>query len=452
MFSKKDLLRLIIPLILEQILGVAVGMVDVLMVSSVGESAISGVSLVDSINTLLFCLFAALCTGGAIISAHYLGSKDYKNACTAASQLILISTLIAGILSLVALLGNYGLLHLFFGDISADVMKNARTYFFVSAFSFPMIALYNANASLFRVMGNSKVSLYTSICANLIHVIGNAIFLYIFHMGVAGVAISTLISRAISALILCYLISKEKNLIHIDFKNIFHFNYIMIKKILAIGIPNGIESSIFQVGKLLVTGITVSFGTSIIAANAIAGNICSFPTIPGNAIGIALITVVGQTSGSGDNNKAKYYAKLLMTWGYGVMFLFNIVLFFGSPTIVNLYHLEAGTIPIVIQLLRYYSVVCAFIWPLAFALPNALRAVGEVKYTMVVSIASMWIWRIGFSYVLGIYFGMGILGVWIAMSLDWVCRAILFTKRFFYGNWQTRSVLDDLGGLNVKKQ
>lgn len=441
MFSKKALTKLIIPLILEQMLGSAIGIVDSLMVSSIGESAISGISLVDSINTLLFTLFSALSSGGAIVAAHYLGKKEYDNAKTAASHLIFFSTALAAVLGIIALFGNYWLIRLFFGNISYDVMKNARIYFFVSAFSFPMIALYNANASIFRIMGNSKISLLASLSSNILHVIGNLVFLYVFHMGVAGVAISTLLSRIIAALFLSHLLRKPNQQIFVDFKSLLfkrllRFDSSIMKRILTLGVPSGIESSIFQIGKLIVAGITASLGTSAIAANSVASTITSFSTIPGNAIGIAIITVIGQTYGSNDVKQTKAYAKSLIKLTYAIMLGLNIVLYFTAPFLAELYQLEEETIKTVILLLKFYSIACTILWPLAFALPNALRAVSEVKFTMFISIASMWIWRIIFSYVLGIHMGFGILGVWIGMSIDWLCRAICFTTRFFYGKWQ----------------
>ncbi len=436
MFTKKALTKLIIPLILEQMLGSAIGIVDSLMVSSIGESAISGISLVDSINTLLFTLFSALSSGGAIVAAHYLGKKEYDNAKTAASHLIFFSTALAAVLGIIALFGNYWLIRLFFGNISYDVMKNARIYFFVSAFSFPMIALYNANASIFRIMGNSKISLLASLSSNILHVIGNVLFLYVFHMGVAGVAISTLISRIIAALFLSHLLRKPNQPIFVNFKRLLRFDSSIMKRILNLGVPSGIESSIFQIGKLIVAGITSSLGTSAIAANSVASTITSFSTIPGNAIGIAIITVIGQTYGSNDVKQTKAYTKSLIKLTYAIMLGLNIVLYFSAPFLAELYQLEEETIQTVILLLKFYSIACTILWPLAFALPNALRAVSEVKFTMVISIASMWIWRIIFSYVLGIYMGFGILGVWIGMSIDWLCRAICFTTRFFHGKWQ----------------
>lgn len=439
MFTKRDLLKLLIPLALEQILGTTVGMIDVIMISTIGESAISGLSLVDSINTLLFGLFASLSTGGVIVLTHFIGRKDYRLGTKAASQLILITTAFSLLLSTIALIGNHSIISFFFGNLEIDVMNYATIYFLITALSFPAMSLYNSLSSIFRAMGNTKVSLYVSLIANGINIIGNAVFLFVFNWGVAGVAIATLLSRIASSTIMLYLLNKNNYPIKICRKDIFTFNSKIIGRILSFGLPNSFESFIFQIGKILVTGVISTLGTSAIAANAIANNVSSFTIIPGNAIGIGIITVVGQVFGTGDIKMTKKYTKLLLKWGFCIIFLLNIGLFFTSPFIVKLYNLEAHTASTTVNLLRYYSLTCALLWPFSFALPNALRAVGEARYTMLLSILSMWIFRIGFSYILALYFNIGILGVWIAISIDWLCRSICFSNRFFNGKWSYMS-------------
>ena len=442
MYTKKALLKLIIPLIIEQLLSISVGMIDIFMVSYLGEEAISGISLVDSINVLIIGLFAALCTGGSIIVAQYLGNKDSKSASKVASSLLVSATVLAIILALISLIGNIPIIRFFFRDIEADVLKNASNYFLVTALSFPMIALYNSYASIFRAMGNSKISMLVSLCANLTNVIGNTFFLYVLDLGVIGVAISTLISRALAAIILMILIQNRKYPIHLHIRDMFQFNIKMVRKILSIGIPNGIESSIFQIGKIIVSGFITSFGTGAIAANALVSNISQFPVIPINAIGLAMLTVVGQCVGAGNYEEAKYYVKKMMRWTYLILGVLSILLFCFATPLAHMYHLEETTYPIVINLLRYYSVICMLFLPASFALPNALRAANDVKYTMLISIASMWIWRIVFSYILGVVLGYGIYGVWAAMGIDWICRALCFTKRYVSGKWKNRTNLD----------
>ncbi len=430
MFSKKDLMKLIIPLIIEQFLLVTVGLADSMMVSNVGEAAVSGVSLVDSINILLIGLFSAMSTGGSVVAAHLLGKKEEKSACSAGEQLIAAIVILSGIVMVIALLFGRGALVLLYGDVTADVMSNARTYFLYSALSYPMIAVYNACAALFRTMGNSKISMKISIIMNIMHVLLNALFIFGMGLGVAGAAISTLISRAFAAVTLFILLKNTKLPIHIGKIRSFRMDLNMIKKILHIGVPNGLENSVFQIGKILVQGIIAGLGTSAITANAVAGTIGGFGVLPGSAVALALITVVGQCMGAGDYDGIKNYTKRLMKYSYIIIILLNLLIILMLPLILKLYGLSDETSTLARQLIMYHCILSSLIWPLSFALPSALRATYDVKFTMWISLVSMWVWRIAFSYVLAIYFGMGVLGVWIAMTIDWLFRSICFVTRF----------------------
>lgn len=441
MFTRKDLMKLIIPLIIEQILLITVGMADSMMVARVGEAAVSGVSLVDSINVLLIGLFGALSTGGAVVSSQYLGQKDEKSACKAGEQLIasvLILSLI--VMTIAFLFGNYALDGLF-GDVSADVMTNAKTYLFYSAMSYPFIAIYNACAALFRSMGNSKISMIISFAMNMINIAGNAILIFGFGMGVAGAAIATLVSRIFSAGTLFILLLNHKHPIHIEDLKSFRINMTMIKRILRIGIPNGLENSVFQIGKILVQGIVAGLGTSAITANAVASNVGGLGVLPGSAIGLALITVVGRCIGARDLEGVKRYTYKLIKFTYVAMVLLNLILFIMIPVVISLYNLSDETAKITQELLMYHCILAALIWPLAFSLPNALRAANDVKFTMWTSMFSMWTWRIGFCYVLAIIFKIGVLGVWIAMTIDWLFRAICFVVRFNKGKYRNMSII-----------
>lgn len=436
MFTRKDLQKLIIPLIIEQLLAVLVGMADIVMVAKAGEAAVSGVSLVDTINILMINIFAALATGGAVVTAQFLGHKDKKNACKSANQILLIVFTISTAIMMIALIGNQSILRLTFGKIDPLVMRNARIYFLITAISYPFLGIYNACAALFRSMGNSKISMFSSLCMNGINIIGNAILLYGFDAGVEGVAIPTLVSRMIASVIVLVLIRNPKYDIHIGKEFSFKPNFRLIKKILQIGVPNGLENSMFQIGKVLVLSLIASFGTTSIAANAMANTISSFEVLPGNATGLALITVVGQCVGAGEFKQAKYYTFKLLKLTILIMGVLNITIALFCGPIVGFYNFSKETSEIAYQLIMYHSIVCIFIWPFSFTLPNALRAASDVKFTMFIAIISMWIFRIIFSYVLGRYLGLGVLGVWIAMSLDWVFRGTCFFIRFLRGKWK----------------
>ncbi|NLM98125.1 MAG: MATE family efflux transporter [Halanaerobiaceae bacterium] len=443
MFSGRALRRLIIPLIIEQFLAVTVGMADIIMVSSVGENAVSGVSLVDTINILLINIFAALATGGAVVSAQYLGKKDKEGACKSANQLLLVSGAISIGIMLFALIGNRFILNMIFGQVEAEIMDNAQVYFFYSALSYPFLGLYNSCAALFRAMGNSRISMLTSLCMNILNISGNALFIYGLGMGVEGVGTATLISRIVAAIIMFILIRMPLYDIHIEKKLSFRFNFRLIKQILKIGIPNGMENSMFQVGKILVMSLVASFGSISIAANAVSSTITSFAVIPGSAMGLALITVVGQCIGAGDYEQARIYTINMTKITIISLSIINLFMILLSPFIVSLYNLSNETAVLAVQLIRFYS-ICSFVfWPLSFTLPNALRAANDVKYTMIIAIISMWTWRVGFSYILGKFFGLGVFGVWIAMTLDWVFRGICFTARFLKGSWKKKSIVSD---------
>lgn len=436
MFTKKDLIKLMIPLIIEQILAVLVGMVDVLMVGKVGEAAVSGVSLVDSINILIIQLLAALATGGAVVAAQLLGKKDEKTACKAANQVLLSTIMASLVIMIIALIGNQFLLKVIFGKIDVQVMKNAETYFLLSAFSYPFLAIYNSCAALYRSMGNSKVSMKTSLLMNGINVIGNTFCIFVLKMGVEGVAIPTLISRMIAAFVMLYIIRSPKNIIHIDARLRLGYQPQMLKKILRIGIPNGLENSMFQFGKIAVQSLVSTLGTATIAGFAVASNLVTLEYLPGNAIGLGLITIVGQCVGAGEIEQAKKYAKLFVGINYAILIVIIGGLTIACSPLVGFYQLSEEASKIAVNLILLHGAMM-IIWPPSFVLPNALRAASDVKYTMLVSVCSMWIFRIGCSFLFVKVFDIGIMGVWFAMGIDWICRAIFFVIRFCGEKWKS---------------
>lgn len=441
MFTRKDLIKLIVPLVIEQMLIVSVGLADSLMVSRVGEAAVSGVSLVDSLNVLLIGLFGALATGGAVVCAQLLGHKDEKAAGLAGEQLLAAVLALSVILMGIAFLFGRSLLVILFGEVDAAVMANSRTYLFYSALSFPFIALYNGSAALFRSMGNSRISMKISFFMNIIHISVNAFFIFGLGLGVRGAALSTLISRTFAAVSLLLLLRNKKLPLHIGSIRSFRVNPALIKKILGIGIPNGLENSVFQIGKILVQGITAGLGTSAITANAISGSIGSVGILPGSAMGLALITVVGQCMGARDFEGVKSYTFKLMKLTYMIMAAWNFTILLLIPLILKLYNLTPETAHMATQLLIYHCILASLIWPMSFTLPNALRATNDVKYTMWISMVSMWIWRIAFSYVLAIMFHMGVLGIWVAMTIDWLFRSICFVLRFLKEKYKSMSAI-----------
>lgn len=434
MFDGKQLKRLIIPLIIEQVLAVTVGMADIIMVSSTGEAAVSGVSLVDMINVLFMNMFAALATGGAVITSQLIGHGDEELACESAHQLQIISVIMSAVIMAFSVLFCRGILVAVFA-VDGEVLDYACKYFYISAASYPFLALYSSNAALFRSMGNSKVSMYVSLLMNVINIGLNAVFVYGFNLGVVGVSAASLIARFVAAVVMCVLIRNQSLQVHIIKGTKLHFNRYMIKRILGIGVPNGLENSMFQFGRVIVVRVISGFGIVQIAANAVANNIDAFGTIPGQAISLAMITVVGQCVGACDYSQARYYIKKLLKIVYAIMAVLDGALLLTLPLILRVYSLSPETLALATVLIFIHNGCAMLIWPLSFTLPNALRASNDVRYTMVVAIFSMWIFRILFSYILGKWLGWGAVGVWVAMVMDWIFRSVLFVSRYVSGKW-----------------
>ena len=439
-FSNRALKRLIVPMIIEQFLAILVGMSDSIMVATVGEHAVSGVSLVDNIFILLIYLFAALATGGAVVMGQYLGQNKHEKANRAVNQLILFTALFAICIMIGLYLARNLILHRVFGAIEANVMEASKTYLLIVSASIPFIALYNAGAAVFRTMGNSKVPMYLSMMMNAINVGGNAILIFGFGMGVAGAATSTLVSRVISAVAIILLLCSPEHLLHLERPFSFKLDFGMLKKIAYIGIPNGLENGMFQLGKIMVLSMITGFGTAAIAANAVSNIIATFQVLPGMSVGMAVITVCSRCVGAGDYEAARYYTRKILKLVHILIIVFSVTTLVALPGIMHLYNLSDDAMTFTKQIIWYHGICCMLIWPEAFTLPNTLRAASDVKFCMILSIISMWVFRIAFSYIIAVRMGMGVLGVWIAMTIDWAVRAVLVIIRYRGKRWQHKSI------------
>ena len=439
-FSNRALKRLIAPMIIEQFLAILVGMSDSIMVATVGEHAVSGVSLVDNIFILLIYLFAALATGGAVVMGQYLGQNKHEKANRAVNQLILFTALFAICIMIGLYLARNLILHRVFGAIEANVMEASKTYLLIVSASIPFIALYNAGAAVFRTMGNSKVPMYLSMMMNAINVGGNAILIFGFGMGVAGAATSTLVSRVISAVAIILLLCSPEHLLHLERPFSFKLDFGMLKKIAYIGIPNGLENGMFQLGKIMVLSMITGFGTAAIAANAVSNIIATFQVLPGMSVGMAVITVCSRCVGAGDYEAARYYTRKILKLVHILIIVFSVTTLVALPGIMHLYNLSDDAMTFTKQIIWYHGICCMLIWPEACTLPNTLRAASDVKFCMILSIISMWVFRIAFSYIIAVRMGMGVLGVWIAMTIDWAVRAVLFIIRYRGKRWQHKSI------------
>lgn len=444
LFTRDALTRLIVPLIIEQLLLMTVGMADTVMVTTAGEAAVSGVSLVDNINTLIIQIFSALSTGGAVVVSQYLGRRDLDSAKTASKQLLYTMCAVSLLLMAVALIFRQHILALIFGRVEDDVMDSALIYFLLTAAAYPFMGIYNAGAALFRAMGNSKVSMFCSLIINIINIAVNAIFIFGFHFGAAGAGIGTLVSRIAAAVIIMRLLNHPDHTVRVEGLFQFQFNGAMVKRILFIGIPTGLENGMFQAGKLMVLNLITTFGTSAVAANAIANSVAGVVNVPGVALGLAMITVIGRCMGAGATDRAVHYTKRLVGASYLFMIVMSTAMFFLADFLVSLFNLSPEAVTMAAQVLRICAVGNVIFWPLAFTLPNSLRAAGDAVFTMIVSLSTMFVCRVALSYVFACSWGLdlGLAGVWLAMVADWVVRDVFFLTRYWRGSWKKIKVIE----------
>ena len=441
MFSNKDLRNMIVPLFFEQLLVMLVGIMDTFIVSYAGEAAVSGVSLVNSFNTIFIYLFTALASGGAVVISQYIGNQDKKNSILSSSQLVMFSCIFSIVVSVVVLLFQKTILSGLFGRVDGDVMEACMTYLRISAYSYPFIAIYNAGASLYRSMAKTKTTMNISLVSNLINIIGNYIGVFVVHAGVAGVAVPSLIARAFSAIVITCLCFNAQLAAYYTKEGILTWDSAMLKRVLNIAVPNGIENGIFQFVKVALSSVVALFGTYQIAANGIAQSIWSLAALMGVALGPVYITVIGQCMGKQDTAQAKYYFKKLNRLALVLSLVWNVLIFLITPGWMKFYQVSQETKQMVIYLVAIHNFFNAFVYPFSGPLSNGLRAAGDVKFTMIVSVASTVLARFVFSLLFAIYFNLGVIGIALAMCLDWSLRAVIFYLRYRSGKWMNFKVI-----------
>lgn len=440
LFDGEKLRKLIIPLFIEQFLAIFVGLADSIMVASVGEEAVSAVSLIDTIMVLLINVFTALATGGAIVAGQALGRKKEEEGCEAAEQTLLFSVAFSIVVMAIVYAGKWLILHVVFGRIEPLVMSNCNTYLLIVTASIPFLSIYNVGAAMYRAMGDSKTPMLMSLAMNGMNLVGNAILLYGLGFGVEGAAIPTTLSRAFAGIWMLFLIRNPKKILHVRSLTGIRVKWQVQKKILHIGIPYSMENSMFQLGKIMVLSLVSGFGTASIAANAVSNSVANLAILGGLSMGYSLSAVSAQCVGAGDYEQVRYYTRKLTKYSYGAIIGMNAVIVLALPFIIKIYNLSQGTGAVASQIILYHAVLAITVWPMAFTLPNTLRAANDVGFCMWVSIGSMWVFRIGFSYVLGSYAGLGVFGVWVAMTIDWCVRAVFFMVRYRGSKWEMKKV------------
>jgi putative MATE family efflux protein len=434
-FTNRNLFSLFLPLTIEQGLEYTVGLAASMMVAQVGESAVSGVSLVDFVMALIISIFAALSTGGSVIAGQYLGRKETDNARKAASQLLKSSLLLSIIITILLYLCKPLILNNLFGSITKEVEVSANQYFIVVAMSVPFLALYNAGAAIFRTIGNSKLPMKIMLVMNILNVAGNALLVTGFHMGVLGVAIPTLVSRAGAALIILFLANKKDFELRITNFITDKFDLLMVKRILNIGAPFGFENGMFYLGRLVVLSIVSIFGTASIAANSVSGTIVMFEVLPGMAMNLGLSVIISRCVGAGDYEQAKYYKKKVRLIMHISFVVSSVIVLAFMPLILKVYNLSAEANTMTWTIVIVHAVMMILIWPSGYMLPIVFRGAGDAKFPMVVSILSMIICRIALSYVFAIGFHMGMFGTWVAMFVDWIVKSVIYERHYKKDSW-----------------
>ena len=438
-FTDRDLWRIAVPLVIERLLITTVNLVDTIMVAQVGEAAVSAISLVGTANALFLTIFMALASGGAIVTGQYLGRRETEKAGMSGGQLLLFMLEVSLLIMGVYYLAKPFVIGKVFGAIEPDVAAYASTYFDIVTLSFPFMAVYNAGAALFRVMGDSRTTMWVSLMTNVINAAGNAILIFGFGMGVAGAAIPTLVSRAAGAVVIVALLRRPGRTLQIKTASLRHDRK-TIGNILRYGIPSGVENSLFHVGKILLLSTVALFGTASVAANSISTTVTSFHSLPSEAMGLVMVSVVSRCVGAGNMERAREYGKKLMKIAYILMLCGGIVIRLLLPLILRVYNFSPETEGYVRILVTMYIIFGTLFWPSSFSMPQALRAAGDARYTMTVSVVTMWTLRVGLGILLGRYFGLGVVGVWTAMIVDWCARSILFITRFRGTKWETKGI------------
>ena len=443
MFTNRMIRNLLIPVVLEQLLNSIMGTADTMMVSNVGSAAISAVSLVDSINVLVIQAFSALAAGGAIVCAQYIGQRNKEKANESARQVLFIITAISVAVSLICLVFQKPLLRLIFGSVEAEVMRASEIYFFYTALSFPFIAAYDSAASIFRAQDNTRGPMTISMISNVMNIAGNAIMIWVFHMGVAGAALSTLISRIFCAVVVLIQLRKEKEGQEIVVRDYFKIrpNWSMIKRILGIGIPSGVENSMFQLGKLAIQSTVSTLGTAAIAAQAMTNILENLNGIAAIGVGVGLMTIVGQCLGAGRKDEAVYYIKKLCVIAEIVVLTSCLIVFALTKPVTILGGMEKESADMCSHMVMWITIMKPLVWTMAFVPGYGLRAAGDVKFSMITSCCTMWACRFCLCVFLIRVMGFGPMGVWIGMFADWTVRSIIFTWRFHSRKWLQHKVI-----------
>lgn len=440
LFSNRQLKNIYIPILIEILLTVSVGVADTMMVAQAGETAVSGVSCFNTIQNFLIALFSAFATGGSVVVGQMLGMGNKERAKNAVKDLIYLTVIASVSFSILFFVFKEPILRAIYGESEEAVIQAALDYATPILISLFFLASQSSLNAILRVQGKTKTTMWTSIAANIINVIGNAAFILVFNMGAMGVGIATLISRIVSFLIL-FVASTNKTL-DAPLEKLLEIKHEgnMMGTIFSIALPSGLENSIFQLGKIVMIATIAQCGTASMAAFSVLDNIGTFANITGQAAGQTMMVVGGFAAGAGRFDESRRMAKIFLSVAYISMALIAVFIVIFLKPIISIYSFSPETSSLSYRIMIEYMVWSTIVWPASFTIPNILKSSGDVKYTMVVAISSMWIFRVFLARVLGIYMGFGIVGVMWGMYIDWVVRSIAFFIRYKSGKWTEKRI------------
>lgn len=434
----REFFKLTSPIFLEQTFIVMMGIITTIMVSTVGAHALAAVSMVDPISHLVAAFFNALTIGATIVVAQYTGRGDTGKSSGVAAQAILLAVGLGVALGILIALFRSPIVNFLFRNADQSVLEDSKLFLGLISLSFPAMAVMMTAFGVLRGSGNTKAPMVITILINIINVVLGLNL--IPHLGVVGAALALVSSRYVGAILGMIYLLKKSQTIRFSIRD-FTPNFEVQRLILRFGIPTTIESGTFQFGKLIITVFVAGMGTAAIAANAVVSSISSILNSPGSAFSTGATILVGQRIGRGDVDdvrKTTYFAVITAALTLTVI---CIVTFFLLDPIISLYYVTPEMLAIMRPVLITLVIAMPTAWPPSFVTPGAVRATGDVKYAMVVAITSMLLIRVAFAYILGVHFGLGILGVWLSMYADWILRGICFVSRIAGSKWQGKAVV-----------
>ena len=442
MFTWQEIFKMLFPLILDMFFINVINMLTTSMISSSSQASVAAVSMINPITTLILCLLNAIAAGGTVVVAQYKGRGDNIRINEAAGHTFLITVGISLIICSLLIVFASPVVLFLYGNAESLVITKSVQYLSGVSISLIIYSIYSAIFAIFRGLGETKICLNLTIIINVSYFIFSFLFINILKLDILGTILALILARILGAsMSLFYLFFKKKRLLYLKLKEIFRFDAGIFCSMLKISIPFGSEQLFFYGGSILVQKYMVDLGTASIAANAIATSLFGLSYAAPYAVGNLATTVIGQCVGAGKRDLARWYGKKLIYLGTGLVIVSLIVFIPLMPWLLNAFHPDPDTIPLILRLMWIAIIPMPFFWPMSNIMPYTLRSAGDAVYSSVVSLITMWAIRVFAGYIAAIPLGYGIEGVWVCMSLEWVVRFFFFLARFMGKSWLNKQTI-----------